>query len=111
VARVHFVLGERLGLPLLVERIFALAREDRWQTMARAALRDDLYGVHQHLTAQVLADTAPDDSATARVAAWEELEVDGVSRATETLEEICRDDQSDLARLSVGVRVVRTLLA
>ncbi|MCD6640543.1 MAG: NAD-glutamate dehydrogenase, partial [Nocardioides sp.] len=47
VARVHFALGERLGLPSLVDRIFALPREDRWQTMARAALRDDLYLVHQ----------------------------------------------------------------
>ena len=46
VARVHYALGERLGLPALVERIFALPRDDRWQTMARAAVRDDLYGVH-----------------------------------------------------------------
>ena len=27
-------------------RILALPRDDRWQTMARAALRDDLYAVH-----------------------------------------------------------------
>ena len=40
VTRVHFALGERLGLPLLVSRILALPRDDRWQTMARAALRD-----------------------------------------------------------------------
>ena len=52
VARVHFALGERLGLPALVERIFALPRDDRWQTMARAALRDDLHSVHAQLTAQ-----------------------------------------------------------
>ena len=56
VARVHFALGERLGLPALVQRILALPREDRWQTMARAALRDDLHAVHAQLTAQVLAD-------------------------------------------------------
>ena len=57
VARVHFALGERLGLPTLVARIFALPRDDRWQTMARAALRDDLYAVHAQLTAPVLAST------------------------------------------------------
>ena len=51
VARVHFALGERLGLPMLVARILALPRDDRWQTMARAALRDDLHAVHAQLTA------------------------------------------------------------
>ena len=43
VARVHFALGERLGVPLLLQRIVALPRADKWQTMARAALRDDLH--------------------------------------------------------------------
>ena len=110
VARVHFTLGERLGLPQLVERIFALPRDDRWQTMARAALRDDLYGVHQQLTAEVLARTSVDDAAPARVAAWEEADPDLVGRSAATLEEICRDDPADLARLSVGLRVVRGLI-
>ena len=63
----HFALGERLGLPALVERIFALPRDDRWQTMARAAVRDDLYAVHQQLTAAVLSSTSAEDSAPARV--------------------------------------------
>ena len=80
--------------------------------MARAALRDDLYAVHAQLTAQVLAATAADDPAPVRVA--------GVGgrrrrswwpRAAETLEEICADDSADLARMSVGLRVVRGLLA
>jgi glutamate dehydrogenase len=111
VARVHFALGERLGLPLLVQRILALPRADRWQTMARAALRDDLHAVHTQLTAQVLATTPADESAPARIAAWEDADDVVVPRAAETLEEICSDDQADLARLSVGLRVVRGLLA
>jgi glutamate dehydrogenase len=111
VARVHFALGERLGLPALVQRILALPREDRWQTMARAALRDDLHAVHVQLTAQLLATTSPDDSAPARIAAWEDADDVVVPRAAAALEEICADDQADLARLSVGLRVVRGLLA
>ncbi|MGZ5403913.1 MAG: NAD-glutamate dehydrogenase, partial [Nocardioides sp.] len=110
VARVHFALGERLGLPALVRRIFALPREDRWQTMARAALRDDLYAVHSQLTAQVLETTSDDESAAVRIAGWEESDLVTLTRATGTLEEICRDDAADLARLSVGLRVVRGLL-
>jgi glutamate dehydrogenase len=110
VARVHFALGERLGLPLLNRRIFALPRDDVWQTMARGALRDDLYAVHSQLTARVLDTTPADDSAAARIAQWEESDQVTVGRATATLEEICRDDEADLARLSVGLRVVRGLL-
>ena len=111
VARVHFALGERLGLPVLLQRIVALPRVDKWQTMARASLRDDLHAVHTALTAQVLRSTSPDDSAPARIASWEEGEEELVRRATETLEQICADEEGDLARMSVGLRVVRGLLA
>ncbi len=96
VARQHFEVGERLGLPLLVSRILALPRNDRWQTMARAALRDDLHAVHAQLTAQELAGREPADAQ--------------VKQAATTLREICADDDADLARVSVGLRVVRSLL-
>ncbi|WP_307828109.1 NAD-glutamate dehydrogenase [Nocardioides sp. SYSU D00038] len=110
VARVHFALGERLGLPMLLQKIVQLPREDKWQTMARAALRDDLHAVHAQLTAQVLRGTSPEESAAARIAAWEDSDLVVVGRAAETLQQICADDQTDLARLSVGLRVVRGLL-
>ena len=110
VARVHFALAERLGLPMLVARILALPRTDRWETMARAALRDDLHAVHAQLVAQALAGTSSDDTAAARVATWEERDEARVSQAVDTLQEICADEAADLARLSVGLRVVRSLL-
>jgi glutamate dehydrogenase len=110
VARIHFAVGERLGLPLLVARILALPRQDRWQTMARAALRDDLHTVHAQLTGQVLAATDPEADAATRVAAWEAGDGDAVARASATFEEICSDEAADLARMSVALRVVRSLL-
>jgi glutamate dehydrogenase len=110
VARVHFALGERLGLPILVQRILRLPREDRWQTMARAALRDDLHAVHAQLTSQVLLGTDAGQVAPARIASWEDEDAVIIERATETLQEICADDSADLARMSVGLRVVRGLL-
>ena len=96
VARVHFEVGERLGLPLLVARILALPRDDRWQTMARAALRDDLHAVHAQLTAAQLAGDPPPEKES--------------DQAVRTLQEICSEEDADLARLSVALRVVRTLL-
>ena len=96
VARLHFALGDRLGLSTLVAKILALPRDDRWQTMARAALRDDLHAVHAQLTAAQLAGSPPPEKES--------------QQAVKTLQEICSDDDSDLARLSVALRVVRTLL-
>ena len=78
--------------------------------MARAALRDDLHGVHTQLTAQVLESTKAGADADTRVAAWEVGDRDAISRASATFEEICADDNADLARMSVALRVVRSLL-
>ena len=64
--------------------------------MARAALRDDLHAVHAQLTAQELAGNPAPEKDTAQ--------------AVLTLQEICSDGDTDLARLSVALRVVRTLL-
>ncbi|MCW2854874.1 MAG: putative NAD-glutamate dehydrogenase [Marmoricola sp.] len=109
VARVHFAVGETLGLPVLVSRILALPRTDRWQTMARAALRDDLHAVHAQITGQVLDQSGPGVAADTMVTAWAEADRVAVDRAAETLAEICSDEEADLARLSVALRVVRSL--
>ncbi len=110
VARVHAIVADRLGLSRLLARIAALPRDDRWQTMARASLRDDVHAVHAALTALVL--SATDDSLPPgeRVAAWEASDERVVQRAHTTLREITAEDDVDLARLSVGLRVVRTML-
>ncbi len=79
--------------------------------MARAALRDDVYAVHAQLTAQVLRDTSAEETVPARIAEWEEADAVVVQRAASVLQEICGDDTADLARMSVGLRVVRGLLA
>jgi glutamate dehydrogenase len=111
VARMHTTLAERLGLSALLGRIAALPRDDRWQTMARAALRDDLYAVHARLTARVLDATDPEQTAEDRIASWERQDAAAVRRAASTLAEITSDDAIDLARMSVGLGVVRRLLS
>ncbi|MEV8373434.1 NAD-glutamate dehydrogenase [Kribbella sp. NPDC056861] len=110
VAKVHFALGERLHLGLFLERIIGLPRTDRWQTMARAALRDDLHAVHAHLTAQVLASTDASLEPEDRVIAWQDLNETALSRAATMMEEIVETEGPELSHLSVGLRLVRTLL-
>ncbi len=120
VARLHTVLGQELGMDLLYDRVLGLPREDRWQTMARAALRDDLQQVHSALTATVLqhdpgshqAPPLPEgaDDAQRRVASWVAVEGTVLERGRATLQEICREDAPDLARMSVALRVARSFL-
>ena len=110
VARVHSVLAEHLGLSELMAMIYNLPRNDRWQTMARASLRDDLHAVHAVLTGQVLASTQAGAPAEERVETWEENDSVVVGRAKATLADITSETDPDLARLSVGLRVVRTML-
>lgn len=110
VARVHFTLGAFLELGRLLERIISLPRHDRWQTMARAALRDDLHAVQAALTAQVIQHTDEDSSPQDRVEAWAAQDEVVVARAQDMLREIVEGDSFDLSRLSVGLRAVRGLL-
>jgi glutamate dehydrogenase len=107
VARVHVTVGQRLGLDRLLSRIIELPRDDRWQTMARAALRDDLHSVHAQLTALVLAG-GDGGSAEELVRRWEK-DNDAVGDAVTTLRTMCAG-RPDLARMSVGLRIVRSLL-
>ena len=55
VATVYYLLSDRFRVDDLLSQISALPRDDRWQTMARMALRYDLYAALAALTAQVLA--------------------------------------------------------
>ncbi|MEV5966599.1 NAD-glutamate dehydrogenase [Kribbella sp. NPDC051952] len=111
VAKVHFALGERLQLGRFLERIIGLPRTDRWQTMARAALRDDLHAVHARLTRQVLATTDASAEPEDRVITWQDQNAAALARAATMLEEIVDTEGPELAHLSVGLRLVRTLLA
>jgi glutamate dehydrogenase len=109
VAAVHFRLGERLALHWLRDRIVALPRDDRWRALARAALRDDIYGLHRGLTAQVLSATGPQADVEARVEAWIEGNP-AAGRTEKTLAEIRVGKVFDTTTLPVAVREVRNLL-
>jgi glutamate dehydrogenase len=109
-AEVYFDLADRLQITRLRDRITALPREDRWNTMARAALRDDLYSAHAALAADVLQATGP-GKPEERLAAWVARNDSAVRRAAQTLTEIWETDRFTVATLSVAVRAVRTLVA
>ncbi|MEV6550637.1 NAD-glutamate dehydrogenase [Streptomyces sp. NPDC051597] len=110
VAEVYYDLADRLRITQLMDRIIELPRADRWQSMARASIREDLYAAHAGLTQDVLAAGDGVASPEQRFKAWEEKNAAILGRARTTLEEIQGSDAFDLANLSVAMRTMRTLL-
>ncbi|MEU1677207.1 NAD-glutamate dehydrogenase [Streptomyces roseifaciens] len=110
VAEVYYDLGDRLHITQLMDRIIELPRADRWQSMARASIREDLYAAHAALTADILSVGNGSSTPEQRFQAWEEKNAAILSRARTTLDEIHGSDAFDLANLSVAMRTMRTLL-
>jgi glutamate dehydrogenase len=106
VARVYLTLSDRYAVDAMLNRISGLARGDRWQALARAALRYDLYAALESLTVAVLEGTPPGEPSE-RVAAWELTNAPAVQRASSILGEIARLERGDLASLSVALRTLR----
>jgi glutamate dehydrogenase len=110
VAPLHFLLGARQHLHWLRDQIAALPRDDRWQAMARAALRDDLFSLHSELTADVLREGPAERDAAARLDAWIEANAAPVERCLEILADIKASGTYDLTALAVALREVRNLI-
>jgi glutamate dehydrogenase len=109
VAELYFVLSERYGADAMLQRISQLDRTNRWEALARGALRDDLYAALEALTRTVLAQTEP-AAAEERVRAWERGNSGQLARVRQTVEEVQRLDRVDLASLSVALRLLRGVL-
>ena len=110
VAEVYYDLADRLHITQLMDRIIELPRADRWQSMARASIREDLYAAHAALTADVLAVGNGTSTPEQRYKAWQEKNSAILGRARTTLDEIQGSETFDLANLSVAMRTMRTLL-
>jgi glutamate dehydrogenase len=109
-AAVYFTLGDRLKLHWLRQHIEGLPRDNRWRTLARAALRDDLYNQHATLTREVLQSTSGDLSASERIEAWIEVNQSLVERTLQVLRDINSSGTFDLSTLPVALREVRNLI-
>jgi glutamate dehydrogenase len=107
----YFFISERYGVDRTLVRITGLPRGDRWSALARQALRSDLYAVIAALTERVMRSTDPSASPQERTELWEQSNSAGLARTRATLDEIAEQEESDLATLSVALRVMRNLVA
>ncbi|MGW4295221.1 NAD-glutamate dehydrogenase [Micromonospora chersina] len=109
VASVYFVLSDRFRVDALLSKISLLPREDRWQTLARMALRYDLYAALAALTAEVLGSTPDSLPPVERVQEWEQANATSIHRAHRAMGEF-DESRADLSALSVLLRQIRTLV-
>ncbi|MET0454081.1 MAG: NAD-glutamate dehydrogenase [Mycobacterium sp.] len=109
VADTYFTLMDHLGADGLLTAVSRLARDDRWHSLARLAIRDDIYGSLRALCFDVLAVGEPDETGEQKVEEWELSNSSRVSRARRTLTEIHEDGEKDLATLSVAARQIRSM--
>jgi len=110
VTDVYFAISARLGLDWLRDRVLELPRTDRWQSLARAALRDDLYRLHRSLTREILLSAAEFDAAEP-VEDWLERNAAAVARADAVLDDVRASREYDTTTLPVVLRELRSLVA
>jgi len=101
VACTYWQVFEALDLGWLWDAVASLPRSDRWQTQARAALRDDLLAT--------LADLADDVLFVGSLQAWMENAGPTVARTSAMFTEIRRAETMGITTLSVALRQLRNL--
>jgi glutamate dehydrogenase len=108
---VYFGIGSRLGLDWLRDRILDLPRADRWQALARAALRDDLFELHRALSHDVLVQNeSRDGDGEGAIEHWLELNATAVRRADNVLSDVRAAESYDTTTLPVVLRELKHLV-
>ncbi|WP_104042339.1 NAD-glutamate dehydrogenase [Arthrobacter sp. ZGTC412] len=110
IAAVYYTVFNRFHADSLLERISSLPRQDRWQALARAALRDDLYSTISDMTTAVLDATNSADSPEARLKEWEARNAEQLGRAKSMFDEVNALEADDMASLSVALRLLRSIV-
>ncbi len=109
VTAVHFALAARLNVTWLREQVGLLPTDSHWQTLARAALRDELSQTLRALTATVLKCSPALTDPAALIGAWEEGNRSVLARVQQVLGELQAAGSRDLAMMSVALRELRNL--
>jgi glutamate dehydrogenase len=110
VMQTSFRVTSQLRLGWLRERILELPRDNRWQALARAALRDDLNSLVRVLTQEVLQAGGRKDDPGQALAAWERRHAGAVERSMSVLGDIEASRSYDTTTLPVALREVRNLV-
>ena len=117
IADLYYAVFQRIGAANLLLSITDLPRQSRWESLARAALRDDVYSAVADMTVSVMATTqglnatdAGTSDAVERIVAWERGHQEQLARIKDTFAEVTKPGQVDIASISVALKLLRTLV-
>lgn len=108
-AHIYFELSDHLGVDTLLMAVSSLPRGGRWHSLARLALREDLYRSLRGLTLDVSRRVYPFTDDVSVVDEFEAYNRPRLERARRTLEEFLDTEQPDLAVVSVASAQLRRL--
>jgi glutamate dehydrogenase len=108
VGELYFEVMDHLGVEDLLTAVSELDRKDRWHSLARLALRDDLHSTLRALCLVILDSAEPDESPAEKIADWELGNASRLARVRTTLGDIAESGTLDLATLSVAARQLRS---
>ena len=111
VMETYFGLGSRLELGWLRDRITELPRTNRWESLTRVALRDDLTSIHRRLTAQALESADERSGAGDAIDAWWGSREEAVDRWLATLADVRASRTYDTTTLPVALRELRAVVS
>ncbi|USQ75268.1 NAD-glutamate dehydrogenase [Ornithinimicrobium cryptoxanthini] len=110
-AALYYAVSERFRIDTLLNRVAELARQDRWDSLARGAMRDDLYGVLKALTRTVLSSTESTSGVgRAQLEGWAEANAEALTRVSQVLSSVDRLSSPGMGPLSVALRALRGLV-
>jgi glutamate dehydrogenase len=114
IADLYSTAFQRIGALKLLLRITGLPRQNRWEALDRAALRDDVYSAVADMTITVLQTTRSDGpgraDSTERIVEWERGHQEQLARIKDTFAEATEPGRDDIHSISVALKLLRTLV-
>jgi glutamate dehydrogenase len=111
VAGVYFVIAERFNFSWLHGQIGVLPADSHWQTLAKAALEEQLSGLQRELTGVVLKLASLDAQPTELISRWEARNMNALDRSRQVFGDLQSAGSVDLSMLSVALHELTNLVA
>lgn len=112
IAELYFAVSAHLDINTHLTSVSGLDRRDRWHSLARLSLREDLYASLRAITADIAKNTSPRGSTQERLVEWEQANASMLESSRTLLAEatIGSSPRGDgLANLCVAARQIRMM--
>lgn len=109
VAELYFAVTEQFDVDGLLTSISTLPRDELWDSLARSAVRADVYAAAKSLTASVIATTPGTLEVDQRLRQWIQDNAAAAQRAHRSLQQLHELPEPGLAAVSVVLRHMRSV--